>query len=339
MAITEKMARDRRLDSTKGVLVTGIRDGGSAQLAEPSLNYGDVIISINKDPIDTLDDFIRRYEEIMESDPLPEYLLMEFDRRGKNHVTLVKPKPDEDDDPPREVRKAWIGIATQPVLKKLAKELGHPDRTGFRITRVFPKALAARSDLRVGDVIIALNGKKLAPRGMQDTGLLGRRIRKLDMEQEATLTVLRDAESKDVTVQLEPTPITPAEARRDRNRDFELNVREVTFFDRDDNRWDEDVRGVLVEWVESGGWAALGGIRSGDLIQRIGDDEIKGLRGYRKAIEAVTKAQPERVVFVVLRGVRTHFQYIEPDWKPVSSEKNETDTKSESGKPLPEPSS
>ena len=29
-------------------------------------------------------------------------------------------------------------------------------------------------------------------------------------------------------------------------------------------------------------------------------------------------AQPDRVVFVVLRGVRTHFQYVEPDWNPVA---------------------
>jgi hypothetical protein len=29
-------------------------------------------------------------------------------------------------------------------------------------------------------------------------------------------------------------------------------------------------------------------------------------------------AQPERVEFVVLRGVRTHFPYVEPEWNPVA---------------------
>ena len=74
----------------------------------------------------------------------------------------------------------------------------------------------------------------------------------------------------------------------------------------------------LAHSVESAGWAGLGGIHSGDLIQKIGSDEIRGLKSYRAAIEAVSEAQPERVVFVVLRGVRTHFQYIEPEWKPVA---------------------
>jgi hypothetical protein len=34
-------------------------------------------------------------------------------------------------------------------------------------------------------------------------------------------------------------------------------------------------------------------------------------------MEAVTKAAPERVVFEILRGTATRFQYAEPDWKPM----------------------
>ncbi|MHC4235507.1 MAG: hypothetical protein ACYSUQ_10365, partial [Planctomycetota bacterium] len=70
----------------------------------------------------------------------------------------------------------------------------------------------------------------------------------------------------------------------------------------------------------------------GDLIQKIGQYEIQGLKSYRQAMEAITEAQPERVVFVLLRGVRTRFQYIEPDWNPVSGEakdRDETEQKQE----------
>ena len=129
--------------------------------------------------------------------------------------------------------------------------------------------------------------------------------------------MLRGGEEKEIALKLERTRLTQDEARRDRNRDFELTVRELTFFDRDENRWDKSVRGVLVFSVESAGWAGLGGLRSGDLIQRIGENEIRGIKSYRRAMEAVAEQQPERVVFVVLRGVRTRFQYVEPEWKPV----------------------
>ena len=314
--ITDRMARERRLDSTQGAVVSSIRSGGPAQLAEPPLQYGDVIRKIDEQTIENLEALVEQYKTIMARDPLPEYLLIEFDRSGKNQVTLLKPKPDDDEDPPREVPKAWIGVATQPVIDKLAKELGHPEELGYRITRVYPNTRAAGSDLKVGDIITALNGQPLQPRGMQDAGLFNRQLRKLDIDAEAKLTVFRDGEKLDVPVALERTRITPQEARRDRNRDFELTVREITFFDRDDNRWTEDTKGVIVEMVEDAGWAGLGGLESDDLIQRINDKPIKGLKSYRRVMKKIGEEQPKRVVFVVLRGSQTRFQFVEPEWKP-----------------------
>jgi len=327
MEITERMARYMRLDNSEGARVSSIREGGPAQLAEPPIPYNAIIRSIDGEPIRTLDDLIKLYEKIQDTDPLPEYLLVKFDRAGKNQLTLLKNKPDKDEDPPREVRKAWIGIATQPVLKKLADKLGDAGTRGYRITRVYPKTLAAETDLKVGDIIIALNGRKIVPRGMQDTGLLARQIRKLDIDEKAALTVQRDGKESEVEVKLEPTKITHAEAHRERNRDFEITVREVTFFDRDDHRWDEDVEGVLVDQVESAGWAGLGGIQYGDLIQKIEGGDIVDLDSYREAIKKVTEAQPERVVFVVLRGIHTRFMYVEPDWKPSSDDSEKTKDK------------
>ncbi len=327
--ITEKMARDYRLDNTEGAMISSVRSGGPAQLAEPSLNSGDVIRAIDGRAIGDLAALVEQYKRIMQSTPLPEYLLIQFDRHGKDNVTLIKPKPEEDEDPPREVPKAWIGIATQPVIEKLAKKLGLEDQLGYRVTRVYPRTLAAESDLRVGDIITSLNGQKMRPRGMQDAGLFARALRKLDIDGTASLKVLRDGKPLELSVKLERTRLSPEEARRDRNRDFEMSVREMTFFDRDENRWDENVSGVIVEQAESAGWAGLGGIESGDLIQRINKYPVKGLKSYRKAMEAVTKEQPQRVVILVTRGVQTRFQYLEPDWKPVLDREKKGDEKKE----------
>lgn len=323
-AITERMARLRRLDSTEGVLVSGVRSGSPSQLAEPAIDADDVIRKIDGKTIDSLDTFIELYEQIMERDELPEFLIIEFDRMGKSNITAIKPKPEEDEDPIPEVAKAWIGVATQPVLQKLAEQLGHKMR-GFRITRVYPGTLASESDLNVGDIILSLNGERIEPRNDNDGGMFQRQVHNLEIGDQAMLTVLRDGEQKELSVKLERTRLTPEEARTDRNRDFEITVRELTFFDRDDRRWDESVRGVLVQSVESAGWAGLGGLRGDDLIQRIGDHEIRGIKSYRQAMEQITEQQPERVVFVVLRGVQTTYQYVEPEWKPV------TDSEGDSG--------
>ncbi len=312
--ITQRMAHERRLDSTRGVLVSSVRGGGPAALAEPPLVPGDVVRSVAGAAVDDLAAFRAKYDEIMAMQPLPEYVLLEFDRTGKDNLTLLKPKVDEDLSPPQEVAKAWIGVALQPIVPRLAEHLGNAQGLGFRVTRVYPGTLAAASDLRVGDIIVALNGEAIRPRGMQDEGLFQRRVRTLEEGGTARLTVLRDGAEQTIDVMLERTRITPQEARRDHNLDFEITVREVTFFDRDENRWDDDVQGVIVVNLERAGWAGLAGIGHGDLIQRIGERPITNVDEYQAALTDLEERKPSRVVFVVLRGVRTHFQYAEPDW-------------------------
>jgi len=315
--ITANMARNRRLASTDGVLVSSIRPASPAALAEPSITWGDVIVAINGKRIHGLAEFIDAYSEIMEREERPEHVLIEFDRNGTNQVTLVEPKADRDDDPPREVAKAWIGIETQVVLRPLAEQLGNAEKVGFRIARVYQHTRAEDSTLRVGDIITAINGEPIRPRRMEDAGLFSRRIRQLDFDEQAVLTVYRDGRDVEVTVPLERTRLTPEEALRELNRDFELGVRDVTFFDRDANRWSEDTAGVIVTSVEGAGWAGLGGLRPGDLIQRIDDEPIDSVPTFRRVMDDLARRKPERVEFLVLRGVSTNFLYVEPEWSPV----------------------
>jgi serine protease Do len=316
MEITERMALEERLESTAGVYVSGVRSGGPAELAEPALEFGDVIQTIDGEPVNSLAELVQRYRTIMDAPEIPDYLLIGFDRGGKRQLTLIKPKPDRDEDPPRELPKAWIGIATQPVVDTLADRLGLGDRTGFRVTRVYPRTKAAETDLQVGDIIIKLNDEDMQPAGIHDAGRLERRVRQLAIGDDATLTVIRDGGEQVVTVPLERTQIEPSEARRDRNRDFELTVREVTFFDRDRRRWDDNIRGVIVQSVEPGGWAAEAGLRGGDLIQEINGIAIRGLPTYRAMMDRIADEKPDRVVFVVLRGPLTSYLFVEPEWAP-----------------------
>jgi serine protease Do len=328
--ITPWAAQQMRLDSTQGVLVTSTRGGGAAGLAEPALVSGDVLHALDGRPVKDLAELLEAYRAMM--DAKPKQVLVEFDRRGRNELTVLKPKFEPDDDPPRDLSKAWIGVATQPVLRDLARKLtagatakpadDPPDADsdsglGFRITRVYPGTNAATSGLKVGDVVTKLEGDRLTPQGMQDADMFALRVRRLTIGDAARLTVLRAGQPLAIAVTLESTRLTPEDARRDHNRDFDLTVREITFFDRDENRWDDRVQGVIVTDVEVAGWAGLGGVRAGDVIQKIGQEPVRDLAGYRAAIDAVTAAQPERVRFLVLRGVRTGLEYIEPQWKPT----------------------
>ena len=146
-----------------------------------------------------------------------------------------------------------------------------------------------------------------------------RLVRRLEIGQSATLGILRNDLEREVAVELERTRLTAAEVKREFNEDFGLTVREITFFDRDENRWPGDTRGVLVEKTERAGWAQVGNLRQRDLVLMIDEQAVEGLDDFREIMDSVTRSRQERVTFLVLRGVETRFQYIEPDWVPQVS--------------------
>ncbi|MCB1036556.1 MAG: PDZ domain-containing protein, partial [Acidobacteria bacterium] len=312
--LSPRLRARRRLESAGGVYVSGIRPGGPAQLAEPPVTAGDVLLSLGGRKLVSLEDLRDLYEEFLGSSQEQPELVAELEREGNSLLTLLRPKADDDEEAPRELPKAWLAAATQPLLLRLSEMLGFGGKAGFRVTRVYPGTRAADSDLQVGDVIVALDGEALSPRGMQDSGLLNRRIQRLDIGGEARLTVLRGEESREIAVPLDRSRITPQEARRDQDREFELEVRELTFFDRDERQWEDGVDGVLVDSVEPAGWAGLSGLRPGDLVQRFGGKAVKGISSYRQALAAVKESKPERIVVFVLRHGRRQYLSLEPDW-------------------------
>lgn len=59
------------------------------------------------------------------------------------------------------IKRGWLGIKFQPVTANLAKGLKVPeDFTGAIISKVYENSPAAKSGLKVGDIIYALNNKK-----------------------------------------------------------------------------------------------------------------------------------------------------------------------------------
>lgn len=317
--ITPKMARDAGLESSEGVVVTGVRRGGPAQKAEPQIERGDILLSVDGSPVTDLDALVALYDEhSLPADQKP--MMVELDRSGRRHLTVLEPSEEEPEDPPRELPKAWIGIATQPVYGDLSGHLGLGDERGFRITRVYPGTLAADSGLQVGDVLLAFDGQPLEPGGMEDSAVLSRLVRSRVIGSRAQLQVWRGGETLPLEVELERARLTPEEARRHADSDFEFSARELTFFDRDLNGWGPEVDGVVVENVDRGGWAGLAGLQPGDLLQFLDGKSIGGLRSLRAGLREIRRSRADRVEMLVLRGRRSHFLDVEPDWAPSDLE-------------------
>jgi S1-C subfamily serine protease len=100
------------------------------------------------------------------------------------------------------VRRGWLGIAGQnrPVGRELARRVGLEHASGVEVTGFDERGPAAKSGLRVGDVVVGVDGKRV-----ESVDDLHRALQRWPTEKALALAVLRARELVDVAV-------TPVEA-------------------------------------------------------------------------------------------------------------------------------
>jgi S1-C subfamily serine protease len=96
------------------------------------------------------------------------------------------------------VRRAWLGIAGQnrPVGRDLARKLGLAHRSGVEVTGLDERGPAARSTLRVGDIVVGFDGGPVASIDDIHRALQDRQRRGVDAP--FVLRVIRDRALVDV---------------------------------------------------------------------------------------------------------------------------------------------
>jgi S1-C subfamily serine protease len=114
------------------------------------------------------------------------------------------------------VRYAYLGVATAPIYPQLARRFGLPVTSGAWVQEVVPGGPAQDAGLRAGrdterfqarpitvggDIIVAVNGKKLTGEEALGVALLD-----LQPGQKITLRVYRDGKPRDVRVTLGSRP-------------------------------------------------------------------------------------------------------------------------------------
>lgn len=311
--ITRPMARASRLPES-GVQITGIRPGYPLDTAEPKLSRGDAIVQFGERPIRNLRDL----REALEAHKGQENIPIVFQRRTETLITVIRNRTPSTPNPSVELPKAWLGVRTQVITQLVAQALGDPNLKGFRITEVLPYTEASKAGLQVGDLILALNDEALEAFRTQDARDLERRIERMAIGEEITLTIQRNGTRQQVRVKLEASPASAETARSVRQEELDFAVRDITALDRMRNLWREDQQGVLVTDVPNGSWGQLAGLRSGDLILAANEQPIPNTQEFQQVMQTLVRHQPPVVILYVLRDRETLFVFIEPDWKEIT---------------------
>jgi len=309
------LAKQMKRDSTNGIVVTSVRPGGPAGDSKPQIQRDDVITKVKGEAVNTMQDFREITDKITEGKTAPTPVLTTFDRKTAQFVTVVEVGIKDLPKPGLEVKKAWLGVETQVITRDIAEEIGQPDLTGFRVVEVYPETPASKVDLEPGDLILEVDGMILEASAPEDYEELGALIRQYKMGTSAELTISRDRQRRKVSMELEGEPQPAREMAKYRDTDFEFTVRDICFFDKVREKWPQEQQGVIVDEVESGGWAAVGTLYAGDLILEVDRQTIQNAETFETFMETLAESKPETVVFKVFRGINTLYLEMQPKWQ------------------------
>jgi serine protease Do len=307
-------AKELKRDTTDGVEITSVAQGGAVGDTKPGVRRGDILTMVGDKPVRNLDALDQITQEVVgDSKELVPVLAM-FERKAASFVTVVNVGIRELNDPGLEVKKAWLPVNTQVITRDIAELLGDTSMTGFRVTQIFRGSTAEAAGLKVGDLILAVDGEKLNASAPEHYEELPTLIRNYSVGTTAELDVRRGGESMKVPVELVRAPQLDREMRKYRDDNFEFTARDVTLFDKADEQWKLDETGALVTEIQPGSWAELGLLRVGDLIKEVDGRPILGVEDLQTAMEDVEARKSEFVIVQALRGIYTVFVELEPKW-------------------------
>ncbi|HXG54232.1 MAG TPA: PDZ domain-containing protein [Vicinamibacterales bacterium] len=304
--VTSWAAKELRRPDRVGVRVRGVRPGAPADEAKPGLRDNDVIVAVNETPVKDVASLTESVERLVRgrTEPLP--VLIAFDRGPERLLTVLEVGRPGVQDPGMEARKAWVAVSVQAVTPEIADKIGIPGKSGVRVTRVIGGA-AATAGLRVGDVITAIDGNPVQASQPSESEVFHTMIRQYRIGSSVALSTLRGKEARAVTLQLEGSPRLAREMKKYEDPTFEFRVRDMTDTDRRERDVPGSQKGVLVEAVREGGWAALAQLGDGDMILAIDGEPVADVAAVQSKMEKVASARAAAVVLHVRRGVRTFY--------------------------------
>lgn len=192
-----------------------------------------------------------------------------------------------------EVKRGMLGVQGGEITSELADALGYESSKGAFVSQVVEGSAADKAGLKAGDVITALNGKKI------DTfSELRAKVATLGAGKEITLDVMRDGKSERFKVTLgENNTKTKAEQLHEGLTGAELT-----------NTTDSDpIAGVKVTNIEKGSAAEAYQLQKGDIIIGVNRKRVKNLADLRALLEkkssvlALNIQRGDRTIYLVVR--------------------------------------
>jgi S1-C subfamily serine protease len=205
----------------------------------------------------------------------------------------------------KSVKRPWFGAKLQDVTPEIAESLGLKRPTGALVTDVTPGSPAALAGVKVGDLIVSVDGYAI-----DDQASFGYRFGTRPLGGTVQLAIERGGKPLTVPVKLASAPEGSLDEVTIANGSPLAGIKAVNLSPAvaDELRIDPSASGVVVTDVAGGSTAQGIGFRRGDIIVSVNDQRIEKTRDLERATMQKTRAwkivlkREGREISVVLRG-------------------------------------
>jgi serine protease Do len=312
--LTELAAKELLRADNKAVVVQSLRPGGAAAASKPSISDGDLILTVDGKPTADLEALVAVSQEITADKTEPVPVLVAYEHDHRSYLTVVKIGPEPDADKPGIAKKAWIGVDTQVISSDLAEALGIAGSKGVRVTRVHPGTQAEKQGLKTGDLLLKLDGTVIPASRPEEADVFESLIRKYRIGAEVLLSVRRGKEDLEVKLPLETGHEGTADLATHECKTLEFTARDLGQEDRVARKLPDDFKGVLVTAITPAGWAALGGLSTGDILLSLDGKVVDSVEILKSVLADLEKNTRSPVVMFVRRGISSRYIELEPTW-------------------------
>jgi serine protease Do len=210
------------------------------------------------------------------------------------------------------MRRGWLGVHIQAVTDEIAESLGLKEAAGALVASVIPDGPAEAAKIEAGDVVLEFDGKEVA--SMRRLPLI---VAETEIDKSVKVVVWRDKKRLTLSVKVgaleegETKMTSKADGPSDTGEmpvdDLGLTLSDMTPTARDRFKLDKTAKGVVVTAVDSAGVAAAEGIRPGDLILEVSQEEVKSVSDVVDKVGVAKKAGRKQVLVLVEGQSGTRF--------------------------------
>lgn len=206
----------------------------------------------------------------------------------------------------RLVHPGWLGVRVQQVTPELADAVGLKKYGGAAISGIDPRGAVAKSSLKMGDVILTYAGRPVT-----DTRSLARMAASTLVGTDVPIKYWRDGHEEDVSVKIQEWPLADlgvawpgrdaAQVTEHQPYPLGLALAPVTDVVREIYQIGSDAHGVAVLAVSPEGAGGDAGLRPGDVIVKVQNEDVHTAADVERLVDAAGHDTQRRYTLLLVQ--------------------------------------